>query len=73
MCSDSDVGKKGKSNDDLVIATKSDLDFPATTNAKNLSYTLQTLHDDVHMTVVYSTYHSIKVISDAQNGYVTLP
>lgn len=69
VCSDSDVGKKGKSNDDLVIATTSDLDFPATTNAKNLSYTLQALHDDDHMTVVYSTYHSIKVISDAQNGY----
>lgn len=69
VCSDSDVGKKGKSNDDLVIATTSDLDFPATTNAKSLSYTLQALHDDDHMTVVYSTYHSIKVISDAQQGY----
>lgn len=69
VCSDSDVGKKGKSNDNLVIATTSDLDFPATTNAKSLSYTLQALHDDDHMTVVYSTYHSIKVISDAQQGY----
>lgn len=69
VCSDSDVGKKGKSNDDLVIATTSDLDFPATTNAKSLSYTLKALHDDDHMTVVYSTYHSIKVISDAQQGY----
>ncbi|MFB2539679.1 DEAD/DEAH box helicase [Acinetobacter sp. c3-l95] len=69
VCSDSDVGKKGKSNDDLVIATTSDLDFPATTNAKSLSDTLQALHDDDHMTVVYSTYHSIKVISDAQQGY----
>ena len=69
VCSDSDVGKKGKSNDDLVIATTSDLDFPATTNAKSLSYTLKALHDDDHMTVVYSTYHSLKVISDAQQGY----
>lgn len=69
VCSDSDVGKKGKSNDDLVIATTSDLDFPATTNPKSLSYTLKALHDDDHMTVVYSTYHSIKVISDAQQGY----
>lgn len=69
VCSDSDVGKKGKSEEDLVIATTSDLDFPATTNAKSLSYTLKALHDDDHMTVVYSTYHSIKVISDAQQGY----
>ena len=69
VCSDSDVGKKGKSEEDLVIATTSDLDFPATTNAKSLSYTLKALHDDDHMTVVYSTYHSLKVISDAQQGY----
>ncbi len=69
VCSDSDVGKKKKSDDDLVIATVSDLDFPATTNPKSLSYTLQALHNDEHMTVVYSTYHSLRVISDAQMSF----
>lgn len=67
VCSDSDVGKNHqKSNDDLVIATQSDLDYPATTNAEQLARTLETLHDNDHMTVVFSTYHSIRVISDAQ-------
>lgn len=69
VCSDSDVGKKKKSDDDLVIATVSDLDFPATTNPKSLSYTLKALHNDEHMTVVYSTYHSLRVISDAQMSF----
>lgn len=67
VCSDSDVGKNHqKSNDDLVIATQSDLDYPATTNAKQLAHNVEVLHDNDHMTVVFSTYHSIRVISDAQ-------
>lgn len=70
VCSDSDVGKNHqKSNDDLVIATQSDLDYPATTNAKQLAHNVEVLHDNDHMTVVFSTYHSIRVISDAQLSY----
>lgn len=69
VCSDSDVGKRKQNDDDRVIATRSDLDFPSTTNAKSLANTLKTLHDDEHMTVVYSTYHSINVLSDAQMSH----
>lgn len=69
VCSDSDVGKRGKGDDDRVIATRSDLDFPSTTNAKSLSNAIKALHDDEHMTVVYSTYHSINVLSDAQMSH----
>ncbi len=69
VCSDSDVGKRGKGDDDRVIATRSDLDFPSTTNAKSLSNAIKALHDDKHMTVVYSTYHSINVLSDAQMSH----
>lgn len=69
VCSDSDVGKRSKSDDDRVIATRSDLDFPSTTNAKSLSNAIKALHDDEHMTVVYSTYHSINVLSDAQMSH----
>ncbi|MBH0086651.1 DEAD/DEAH box helicase [Psychrobacter sp. SCQQ22] len=69
VCSDSDVGKRNKSDDDRVIATRSDLDFPSTTNAKSLSNAIKALHDDEHMTVVYSTYHSINVLSDAQMSH----
>ncbi|MGO2507228.1 MAG: DEAD/DEAH box helicase [Psychrobacter alimentarius] len=69
VCSDSDVGKRSKGDDDRVIATRSDLDFPSTTNAKSLSNAIKALHDDEHMTVVYSTYHSINVLSDAQMSH----
>lgn len=69
VCSDSDVGKRGKGDDDRVIATRSDLDFPSTTNARSLSNAIKALHDDEHMTVVYSTYHSINVLSDAQMSH----
>ncbi|KAA0932902.1 DEAD/DEAH box helicase [Psychrobacter sp. ANT_H59] len=71
VCSDSDVGKRSKGDDDRVIATRSDLDFPSTTNAKSLSNAIKALHDDEHMTVVYSTYHSINVLSDAQMSHNT--
>lgn len=69
VCSDSDVGKRKKNDDDRVIATRSDLDFPSTTNARSLANAIKTLHDDEHMTVVYSTYHSINVLSDAQMSH----
>ena len=69
VCSDSDVGKRKQDDDDRVIATRSDLDFPSTTNAVSLANAIKALHDDEHMTVVYSTYHSINVLSDAQMSH----
>ena len=69
VCSDSDIGKQKISEDDRVVATRSELDFPSTTNAKSLANSIKGLHDDEHMTVVYSTYHSINVLSDAQMSY----
>jgi len=68
VCSDSAIGKN-KPDDDRVVATRSELDFPSTTNAKSLANSIKGLHDDEHMTVVYSTYHSINVLSDAQMSY----
>lgn len=70
VCSDSDVGKKkGFVDDDQLVKTTSDLQFPATTNAKSLSERMKIVHDDNHMTVVYATYHSIGVLSKAQQDY----
>ena len=69
VCSDSDIGKSKISEDDRVVATRSELDFPSTTNAKSLANNIKALHDDEHMTVVYSTYHSINVLSDAQMSH----
>ena len=68
VCSDSEVGKY-KKDDDRAIVRTSDLNYPATTNAKSLYQAASVLHDAEHMTVVYSTYHSIDVIHQAQAQY----
>ena len=63
VCSDVQVGKR-KESDDLSDITIHDLAYPATTDAKKLAAKCTT-HDDA-MTVIFSTYQSIQVISDAQ-------
>ena len=59
VCSDSKVGKE---NEDIRTH---DLAYPATTNAKRLSFAAQAVSRD-RRTVVFSTYQSIQVVSDAQ-------
>lgn len=67
VCSDSDVGKKkGRKEDDSIQTFAHELRYPATTDAKRLALGVAARHDDEHMTVVFSTYHSIEVIHDAQ-------
>ena len=68
VCSDSDVGKQGKAKneDDRVQQLNHELQYPATTNAKSLIKALNTQSRDLAMTVVFSTYHSIDVIHQAQ-------
>lgn len=72
VCSDSDVGKKRKKEDDTVQTFTHELRYPATTEAARLATEMGKRHDDQHMSVVFSTYHSIDVISRAQleNGLV---
>jgi predicted helicase len=67
VCSDVTVGKKKKS-DDIVDISISDLAYPATTNAKKLAEKLSK-HDPEKMTVVFSTYHSLQVVSEAQSKF----
>ncbi len=69
VCSDSDVGKKRKKEDDIVQTYTHELRYPATTDSKSLAAEMKKRHDTKHMDVVFSTYHSIKVISDAQHKY----
>jgi predicted helicase len=69
VCSDSDVGKKRKSDDDAVQTYMHELRYPATTNAMSLAKEMEKRHDKAHMSVVFSTYHSIDVISKAQKKY----
>lgn len=69
VCSDSDVGKKRKKDEDIVQTFAHELRYPATTKPEKLATEIAKRHDDQHMSVVYSTYHSIEVISKAQEQY----
>lgn len=69
VCSDSDVGKrksKKSKEADTIETLIHELQYPATTDAARLGKEVAARHDKNQMTVVYSTYHSIKVIAEAQ-------
>ncbi len=69
VCSDSDVGKKRKVEDDAVQVFTHELRYPATTKADRLAAEMPKRHDAEHMSVVFSTYHSIDVINRAQHEH----
>jgi len=66
VCSDSDVGKKRQKDDDIVQTFTHELRYPATTEPGRLATEMAKRHDAAHMSVVFSTYHSIDVIHQAQ-------
>jgi len=68
VCSDAEVGKKRKKDEDVVQIFAHELRYPATTNGKKLAAEVAKRHDNQHMSVVFSTYHSIQVLSDAQHA-----
>nr|VFJ59282.1 MAG: Helicase conserved C-terminal domain-containing protein [Candidatus Kentron sp. FM] len=76
VCSDREVGKKrprnanrddARNNEDRVETFAHELRYPATTDARALAQEVAKRHDAGHMSVVFSTYHSIGVISEAQH------
>ena len=69
VCSDAEVGKKRKKDDDVVQTFVHELRYPATTDAKRLADEMAKRHDVHHMSVVFSTYHSIEVIHKAQSKF----
>jgi predicted helicase len=69
VCSDTDVGKKRKKDDDIVQTFAHELRYPATTEPEKLAAKMAMRHDNQHMSVVFSTYHSIEVISKAQHEH----
>lgn len=72
VCSDADVGKKkGKkrADSDAIQTFVHELSYPATTSAERLAAEVQRTHVGTAMTVVFSTYHSIDVVSDAQGKH----
>ena len=72
VCSDGDVGKK--KDDDNIVVGISDLKFPATTNPQSLvrAFKARDLFKpneaSEEMNVVFSTYHSIDVLAEAQKA-----
>ncbi|MYZ51585.1 DEAD/DEAH box helicase [Malikia spinosa] len=73
VCSDSDVGKKRQKEDDMVQTFTHELRYPATTEPARLAAEMSKRHDAEHMSVVFSTYHSIEVISRAQKEHGLQP
>jgi predicted helicase len=70
VCSDSDVGKKRTQHDDDTIQPLiHELRYPATTEAAKLATAMRKRHDAGHMSVVFSTYHSIEVLHRAQHEH----
>ncbi len=71
VCSDVQVGRRRRRDDDRIDLDVLDLAYPATTDAKNLSQ--HAGRDDSNaLTVIFATYHSLPVIGKAQREY-TLP
>ena len=68
VCSDTQVGKRRKSNADVAEIDILDLAFPATTDPGKLAAGMRLAASD-KMTVVFATYQSIQVIANAQAGY----
>lgn len=65
VCSDTQVGKRRVSANDVAEIAAHELDFPATTDGVKLAAKAGSA-DDTRMTVVFSTYQSIPVITAAQ-------
>lgn len=65
VCSDVQVGKRRKGDDDVAEIEVHDLDYPATTNAAKLAQKAAVAAPD-RMTAVFATYQSIQVLADAQ-------
>ena len=68
VCSDAQVGKRRRQTDDVAEIEVHDLDYPATTNASKLAARASAPSPD-RMTVVFATYQSIQVISEAQKQH----
>lgn len=68
ICSDSEIAREKKKNEDVQVSSVIDLAMPASTNVDSIlkQFELFEMTDRKGMTVVFSTYQSIEVISKAQ-------
>ena len=68
VCSDVEVGRHGRSSDDVIQLTPSELMIPPTTDPSKLA--LQASNDKPDaITVVFGTYHSLEVVHEAQHEH----
>ena len=68
VCSDAQVGRRRRRNDDLIDIDVLDLAFPATTDAAQIADRAGRQAPN-EMTVVFATYHSLPVIARAQRDH----
>ena len=68
VCSDATTGKADLKNVD-EITSASDLCYPATTKADRLAEEVKKARSKTGMTVIFSTYQSIEVVSEAQHKF----
>ena len=68
VCSDTQVGKRRRSMDDVAELEVTDLSLPATTDAKSVASVVSRA-DTKTMRVVFATYQSIQVIEKAQTEH----
>ena len=68
VCSDATTGKADLKNVD-EITSASDLSYPATTKADRLAEEVKKARSKTGMTVIFSTYQSIEVVSEAQHKF----
>ena len=70
ICSDSSVSRKKKEDDNVDTSSVVDLALPASTDVKNILRQFEHIRRNKNegMTVVFSTYQSIDVISQAQKS-----
>lgn len=69
ICSDAEVSKKKTQNEDTDSFSVVDLALPASTDVPTILKQFREALDTEGMTVVFSTYQSIEVISKAQKEY----
>lgn len=67
VCSDVEVGKQRRRDEDVVQTFAHELRYPATTDAQRLALEIKKRHDAQHLSVIFATYHSLDVISRAQH------
>lgn len=69
ICSDAEVSKKKVQNEDTDTFSVVDLALPASTDVPSIMKQFREALDSEGLTVVFSTYQSIEVISNTQKEY----